>query len=97
MSQRITEKQLEIRIAYLNRITGNPETMYTKIKPATDKDTGYYLQNAGNYHLDSAYGGHGLAQMTENGGVTKIIGGFYPKKELYGLLNTYIAGIQSML
>jgi len=32
--------------------------------------------------------------MCEGGGVRKIIGGFYPKRELYELLNAYISGIE---
>ena len=79
MTQRITEKDLHSRIDYLNKITGNAMEPYN-ISPAGCDP------NPGNYHLDSAYGGHGLARMCESGGITKIIGGFYPKKELYGLI-----------
>jgi hypothetical protein len=88
MTQRITEKDLQGRIDWLNKLTNNPPDPYT-----TQKDL-HVTPNPGNYHLDSAYGGHGLAQMSEGGGVRKVIGGFYPKKELMALLNAYIDGIQ---
>jgi len=87
MAQRITEKDLQGRIDWLNSLTGH------NLQPYGPK-AGGYVANPGNYHLDSAYSGHGLAQMCEGGGVRKIIGGFYPKKELYELLNAYISGIE---
>ncbi len=87
MKPRITEKNLQDRIDWLNKLTGNP------IEPYQGSEN-QYQTNVGNYHLDCAYGGVGLAQMVEGGGVTKIIGGFHPKREFLTLLNAYISGIE---
>jgi len=87
MKPRITGKNLQDRVDWLNELTGNP------IEPYQGRPQ-QYKTNIGNYHLDWAYGGIGLAQMVEGGGVTKIIGGFYPKREFLGLLNAYIDGIE---
>ncbi len=85
---RITEKDLQARIDWLNKLTGNPA------EPWSLGTGGGCVPNPGNYHLDSAYGGHGLQQMCEGGGTRKIIGGFYPKRELYNLINAYIDGVE---
>lgn len=90
MTQRITEKDLQGRIDWLNKLTGNPKQPYNQ-----RFEGGEFTANPGNYHLDSAYGGYGLQQMCEGGGTRKIIGGFYPKRELYVLLNAYIDGIET--
>jgi len=86
--ERITQKMLEIRVKHLNEITGNPVTSYTRT------DSGMKA-NPGNYHLDFAYGGVALEQMsTEGGGVHDIFGGHMPKRELFERLTAYIAGIE---
>ena len=86
MPNRITKRDLQARIDWLNKLTGNP------LKPY--QDTEVLKANPGNYHLDSTYGGLWLAQMSKDGRIRKIIGGFYPKRELYEILNAYIAGIE---
>jgi hypothetical protein len=86
--ERITEKMLKGSIDYLNKITGQPATPYTKIG---DK----FTANIGNYHLDCAYGGYQLAQIvTEGGGIRTITSGFCPKRELYYQIRAYIEGIE---
>lgn len=83
--QRITEKMLQARIDYLNKITGNPATPYTDRKA-----------NIGNYHLSSAYGGVNLNQMhNDGGGVTCPLGSYHrPKGELMRELDAFIAGFE---
>ena len=85
--ERITEKMLQGFIDYLNKITGQPMTPYTR---TGDKLTA----NIGNYHIECAYGGYQLVQMvSEGGGIRTITGGFCPKRELYYLTRAYTDGI----
>lgn len=83
---RITDKHLQARIDYLNRITGSPASPYVG-----------NVAQIGNYHLSHAYGGVALHRMFNNsGGVTEpLCTGHIPKRELMGLLSAFIAGIES--
>ena len=87
---RITEKDIKSRIDYLNRITGNAQTTYTK------QDDGTIKANIGNYYLSCAYGGYKLEQICNDGGGCSDISrqGYGTKRELYNFLNAYIDGIQ---
>ena len=90
MSNRVTIGNLQALVDQINDATGNPRTAWTK---QTD---GSVKANVGNYHLDQAYGGVGLVQhMNEGGGVTTIINGFRPKRELFYLLRAYLDGIHA--
>ena len=86
---RITVKDLEARINYLNKITDSPALPWTKIE-------GKLCGNIGNYHLDQAYGGCALYRMdNESGGVEDISRiGHARKGELYNWINAYIEGIR---
>lgn len=84
---RITEKQLESMVEYLNKLTGNPVTSYIK------HSDGHYTQNVGNYHLDYAYGGVKLCQMLEHG-VSDISSGYGTKRELWDWIRAYTKGIE---
>lgn len=84
--QRITQKMLEARCEYLNKLTNNP---------ATYRDDSGVI-NVGHYYISGAYGGVNLVQVVNNsGGCRDVISyGHIPKRELYGLINAYIAGIE---
>jgi hypothetical protein len=84
--QRITEAHLQAKIDRLNRITGSPAEPWTAGKA-----------NIGNYHLSHAYGGVCLHRMYNDGGgcTTPLIGGYVSKRELAGLLDAFINGIES--
>jgi hypothetical protein len=88
--QRITEKQLEALVGWINELTGSPATSYTK----TD---GKLSANIGNYHLYYAYGGVNLHRMTnEGGGVnTPLGGGTRTKRELFNQLHAFINGLRA--
>ena len=87
---RVTKEMLEDLCETINEVTGNPTEPYTMID-------GKYTPNAGNYHLDWAYGGVGLQQMCETGsGTRKILGGFFPKRELGELMQAYLQGIREV-
>ena len=89
--QRITEKMLQMRVDYLNKITGNPESPYLATQD------GHMIAQIGNYHLDHAYGGVSVEQMVnENGGVNTLFSlGHIPKRELFDKLCAYIEGYEA--
>lgn len=89
--ERITIKQLEMKIDYLNKITNSPSTPYVK------KEGGGMQAQIGNYHLSQAYGSVCVHRMSnEHGGVTTpIMFGHVPKREAFEALSAYIAGIEA--
>jgi len=84
--QRITDKHLQAKIDRLNKMTGSPATPYADGKA-----------QIGNYHLSHAYGGVCLHRMyNEGGGVTSPLSiGHIPKRELAGLLDAFMAGLEA--
>lgn len=89
---RITDKMLESRIAYLNKITGMPPAPYAKAEDGT------YKPCAGNYHLSHAYGGVCVHQMSMREGCTGVstpINSYHePKRDCFNRLNAFISGIE---
>lgn len=90
MSNRITNADIENVVARINRLTGQPETPYKRVK-------GKLIGQVGNYHTDSAYGGIKLVQMVNEGGGIRVIsnGGYGTKRELYNEMQTFIRGIET--
>lgn len=86
--QRITRKELDGAVNYLNRITGNDAEPYRK-------EGDQWVTNVGNFHVSGAYGGFALHQMgNEAGGIRDIFGqGHMPMRELYNLVHAYAKGI----
>jgi hypothetical protein len=84
--QRITEAHLQAKVDRLNRITGSPAEPWTAGKA-----------NIGNYHLSHAYGGVCLHRMHNSGGAVSspLSTGHVSKRELAGLLDAFINGIES--
>ena len=88
MAQRITERDLNGVCKTLNKVTGNPETPFTR------DEAGKHSANIGNYHIDSAYGGYKLVQMVNTGGgIRTITSGYITKRELYYQIHSYMDGI----
>ena len=83
---RITQRDLESTVSIINRTTGNQEKSWG----------GPGQANIGNYHLDYAYGGVKLIQMTnEHGGCRDILRcGYTTKRLLYGLLCAFLEGLE---
>ena len=90
MSNRITDKMLEVRIAELNRLTGHAAAPWTR-----DAE-GKMHANIGAYYLDAAYGGVNLAQMVnDGGGITCPLGqGMRPKRELFDQIGAMLTGLR---
>lgn len=88
MTIRITNKDLDILVNRLNKLTNNPLKPYEQIN-------GKCIPQAGNYHLDSAYGGIKLCQQCESGGSRNIsTHGYGTKKELYHFMHAMILGLE---
>lgn len=86
MTNRITEKFLQSKVDYLNKITGSPVEPYANGKA-----------QIGNYHLSHAYGGVCLHRMHSDGGAVSspLSTGHISKRELASLLSAFIAGIET--
>ena len=86
---RITDRDLEAVCARINVATSSP------LLPWSPRDGGGMRANVGAYHLDYAYGGVTLHRMeSEGGGISTPIGGGYrTKRELYGEMQAYLAGL----
>lgn len=93
MTQRITDKDLQGMINRLNLLTGMPSAPYAK------SEDGTFKPQAGNYHLDYAYGGVSLSRMSLNEGstgVSKPLNHCYcTKRELYDQIYAFIRGIET--
>lgn len=91
--ERITDKHLLAAVDRINRICGTPATPYTR------HADGSFTPNANCYHLDYAYGGVNLVQMSNISGCsgvsTPLGGGHLPKRELYGKLHAFINGMEA--
>lgn len=87
---RITIKHLEALCDHLNKVTGHTREAYRQTADGVKA-------NIGTYYISQAYGGYCLHQMVnEGGGVrTPLIGGHVPARELYGLMQAFIYGIES--
>ena len=83
--RRITQKDLEMLVARINELTGNPEKPWN----------GNCVANIGNYHLSYAYGGVKLHQMvSDGGGVRDVLStGYTTKRDLFNHLHTFLSGL----
>ena len=91
MKNQITIKNLESVVLRINKLTGSPESSYTK------NANGKFTANIGNYHLDGAYGGYALHRMQSiGGGVQDVFRiGHVSKRELYNAMFAFISGIEA--
>ena len=88
--EQITKKMLQLKVDYLNKITDNPETPWSR------DDDGNLKANIGNYHLSGAYGGVNVEQMMNDGGGVHcpINYGHIPKRDLFEKLSSFINGYE---
>lgn len=86
--QRITKVDLQNIVFRINKHMGKPIEPYSKVQ-------GKFIANIGNYHLDSAYGGHQLVQMqSEGGGISVVLGGYVSKRVIYERMHAFLKGLQ---
>ena len=85
--ERITRKHLEILAERINAVKGTPKKTWTV-------ENGKNKSLVGNYHIDGAYGGVSLHQMTnESGGVNEVFGcGHIAKRDLYNRMRAFLEG-----
>jgi hypothetical protein len=91
MAKSPTIKDLDRAVIELNVRAGTPQDQYTRT------DRGTVTSNAGNYHLQWAYGGVKLCQNSLKGGGSVDIStdGFGTKRQCYTFIRAYMAGIQT--
>ena len=87
MAQRITEKQLENLVTWINELTGSPVEY-------RNKETGKI--NIGHFTLSHAYGGVCVHRIVNEGGgcSTPIVHGHVTKRELYNEMHAFIKGLE---
>lgn len=90
MSNQISIKLLQAQVDRLNRMTGNPLEPWIR---QGDRN----VAQVGNYHLDGAYGGYALEQMSnESGGVSDVFrSGHLSKRELFSRIDAFMTGIET--
>ena len=88
MTQRITEKQLENLVTWINELTGSPVEY-------RNKETGKI--NIGHFTLSHAYGGVCVHRIVNEGGgcSTPIVHGHVTKRELYNEMHAFIKDLVS--
>jgi hypothetical protein len=92
---RITEKDLQAVCNRINRTLNMPLQPYELQLADGDKPSKYVAQ-IGCYHLSHAYGGVALHRMyNDGGGVSDVFGGHMPKRELYGKMHAFLAGLDA--
>ena len=81
--ERVTEKQLQMKVDSINQVTGSPAAPYADGKA-----------QIGCFHVSHAYGGVSLHRMSnEAGGVHNVFGqGHGPKRELMESMRAYLLG-----
>ena len=86
----ITKAMLEKRVKVLNEVTGNPvEPWSTKV------DGSGYTANAGNFHVEYAFGGVRIERMSLGGGSSNPLNmGRVTKSHCYNLINAMIEGVR---
>lgn len=87
---RISIKDLEFQVARINKLTGSPQTAYTKHQ-------GKLTSNVGHYHLDQSYGGVQLVRMDNQSGGIEVISrnGYGTKRVLSVWMDAFIAGLEA--
>lgn len=94
MAQRITEKQLQAMVDYLNKLSGF--TPDAKLWNRGDDNLNH--ATIGMYCIHHAYGGVSLHRIvTDGGGVSDVFNrGHVTKREFYDMMCAYIRGIESV-
>jgi hypothetical protein len=81
---KVTSPMLDIVVKRLNQATGMPLAPYVGHEP-----------QAGNFHLERAYGGVSLHRMCATGtGSSNVFGGYSNNRELYLQIHAMIRGIE---
>ncbi len=91
MMDRITNRDLDRLVNFINKATGSPMTPYGPRETPTE----HLTANIGNYHIDSAYGGVKLVRMDNDGGSISTVStnGYGTKRELHSWMIAFLAGL----
>lgn len=86
---RTSLKEVRLLIKTLNEATGNPVDPWVR----TEKK---FEAQIGNYHIDAAYGGFSLYQMSDKGGGCRDVSTRGTKKELATFIRAMLKGIDAI-
>ena len=90
---RVTEKQLDSKVEYLNRITGNPLTKYREERDENNS----LVSNVGHYYVEHVNGRVQLSRITnERGGATDV-SLLETKSQLNDVLRTVTKVVESVI
>lgn len=89
---RISIKDIENRLNYLNKITNNKVEKYLPYKV-----NNRLVANVGHYYLDQSYGRVRIDQISNIFGGATDISYSGTKREIYEWLNTFINGIETVI
>jgi hypothetical protein len=93
MAQTITRPFVERQLENLNRLTGMPSQPYLNLN-----DGKGIVPQAGNYHLDNAYGGYCFRRMSltpgSSGDSAVVDSGYVPLKVVSAQIQAYARGYQ---
>lgn len=84
---RVTQKDLEGIVRLINQFAGTPEAPYLP------GDDGRLVPQAHCYHLERAYGGTRLVQMTPHGTGVRDVTGRHSTGALYHILHAFKDGL----
>lgn len=92
MSDRITTKDIEAVCSRINRTVNGEDR-----SPWERNESGELRAVIGTYTLDGAYGGYALYRiMNEGGGVNDVLQcGHLPKREIYNMMRSFLAGFEA--
>jgi hypothetical protein len=91
MAERITVTNLRRLVERLNKMTGSPETAFTK------DAAGKFHANLGHYSIDGAYGGYALQQITTDGGGVRQVLHRGSARDLYERIHAYMDGLDQCI
>ena len=89
MSDRITRRDLEGICRTLNKLVNGlgPD------QPVWIRQDGQNVATVGMFYIDGAYGGWALYRvLSTSGGISDVLGGHRPARELYGLMRAWLDG-----
>lgn len=81
---RITIKDLNQACRVLNKTLNRPMEYCQPGQP--------FKANIGNFHIDQAYGGFQLAEVSSDGGGIRSYGGHVPAREVYERIHAMVDG-----
>ena len=90
---RVTEKQLDSKVEYLNRITGNPLTRFREERDENNS----LVSNVGHYYVEHVNGRVQLSRITNERGGAIDVSLLETKSQLNDVLRTVTKVVESVI